>query len=263
MRDPRLATVDLSGRTLVDADAYGKHLFLRFDDGRTLHAHLLMTGSFEVGQPVARERVAAPGGAVARQRSADRCRGPAARHAADRRRARDHRRPRPRSVRGRAGRPTSTRSSSACSATRRRRCPGRCSISATPPASATSTPTTSRSSRASIPRQPIGSIDRLDVVVALGHGADPGERRARAAEHHRPPDAHRSAVGARRRPATVPRVRHAHAAPLRPTTPRGSRSVTWCPACQPQAAGRTADLARARRLMALHPAVRQAYVPPA
>ena len=35
---------------LVDADAYGKHLFVRFDDGRTLHAHLLMTGSFEVGR---------------------------------------------------------------------------------------------------------------------------------------------------------------------------------------------------------------------
>ena len=49
-RDPRLATVDFSGRVLVDADAYGKHLFVRFDDGRTLHAHLLLTGSFEVGR---------------------------------------------------------------------------------------------------------------------------------------------------------------------------------------------------------------------
>ena len=39
---------------LVDADAYGKHLFVRFDDGRTLHAHLLLTGSFEVGR-VSRE----------------------------------------------------------------------------------------------------------------------------------------------------------------------------------------------------------------
>jgi endonuclease VIII len=50
MRDPRVAMVDLQGRTLVDADAYGKHLFIRFDDGRSLHAHLLMTGSFEVGR---------------------------------------------------------------------------------------------------------------------------------------------------------------------------------------------------------------------
>lgn len=51
MRDPRLVGVDLVGRTLIDADAYGKHLFVRFDDGRSLHAHLLMTGSFAVGRP--------------------------------------------------------------------------------------------------------------------------------------------------------------------------------------------------------------------
>ncbi len=50
-RDPRIATVDFSGRVLLDADAYGKHLFVRFDDGRTLHAHLLLTGSFDVGRP--------------------------------------------------------------------------------------------------------------------------------------------------------------------------------------------------------------------
>ena len=36
-RDPRIATVDFRGRTLIDADAYGKHLFVRFDDGRSLH----------------------------------------------------------------------------------------------------------------------------------------------------------------------------------------------------------------------------------
>jgi endonuclease-8 len=50
-RDPRIATVDLAGRVLVDADAYGKHLFVRFDDGRSLHAHLRLHGSFEVGRP--------------------------------------------------------------------------------------------------------------------------------------------------------------------------------------------------------------------
>jgi endonuclease-8 len=54
MRDPRVATVDLTGRTLLGADAYGKHLFVRFDDGRSLHAHLLMTGGFTVG-PASRE----------------------------------------------------------------------------------------------------------------------------------------------------------------------------------------------------------------
>ena len=54
LRDPRLAGRDLFGRRLVGADAYGKHLFVRFDDGRTLHAHLLMQGSFAVG-PASRE----------------------------------------------------------------------------------------------------------------------------------------------------------------------------------------------------------------
>jgi endonuclease-8 len=53
-RDPRLVGVDLTGRVLVEADAHGKHLLIRFDDGRTLHAHLRMDGSFRVG-PAATE----------------------------------------------------------------------------------------------------------------------------------------------------------------------------------------------------------------
>jgi endonuclease VIII len=53
-RDPRLVGVDLAGATLVDADAFGKHLLIRFDNGSTLHSHLRMTGSWTVG-PAARE----------------------------------------------------------------------------------------------------------------------------------------------------------------------------------------------------------------
>ena len=53
-RDPRLSGVDFSGSVLLGADAVGKHLLIRFDDGRTLHAHLLMTGSWTVG-PAASE----------------------------------------------------------------------------------------------------------------------------------------------------------------------------------------------------------------
>ena len=34
-RDPRLVGLDLAKRTLVGADAHGKHLLIRFDDGRT------------------------------------------------------------------------------------------------------------------------------------------------------------------------------------------------------------------------------------
>jgi endonuclease VIII len=60
-RDPRLVGVDFTGSTLLNADAVGKHLFVRFDDGRTLHAHLLMTGSWKVGpaanEPALRRRV--------------------------------------------------------------------------------------------------------------------------------------------------------------------------------------------------------------
>ncbi|MDP9465031.1 MAG: DNA glycosylase [Actinomycetota bacterium] len=50
-RDPRLVGVDLSGSTLIEADAIGKHLLIRFDNGRTLHSHLMMTGSWTVGPP--------------------------------------------------------------------------------------------------------------------------------------------------------------------------------------------------------------------
>ena len=48
-RDPRLVHVDFAGTVLREADAHGKHLLIRFDDGRTLFAHLLMDGSFTVG----------------------------------------------------------------------------------------------------------------------------------------------------------------------------------------------------------------------
>ena len=53
-RDPRLVGVDLTGAVLLGADAHGKHLLIRFDDGRTLHAHLRMDGSWRVG-PAATE----------------------------------------------------------------------------------------------------------------------------------------------------------------------------------------------------------------
>lgn len=60
-RDPRLVGVDFSGSVLREAEAVGKHLLLRFDDGRTLHGHLLMTGSWTVGptsnEPAWRRRI--------------------------------------------------------------------------------------------------------------------------------------------------------------------------------------------------------------
>ena len=53
-RDPRLVGVDLAGAAIIDVDAIGKHLLIRFDNAQTLHSHLLMTGSWTVG-PAARE----------------------------------------------------------------------------------------------------------------------------------------------------------------------------------------------------------------
>ena len=50
-RDPRLVGVDLTGATVASVDAVGKHLFIRFDNGRTLHSHLRLTGSWTVGPP--------------------------------------------------------------------------------------------------------------------------------------------------------------------------------------------------------------------
>lgn len=51
VRHPRLATLDLTGRTLVEASSHGKHLFLHFDDGKALHIHLLMQGKVVFGRP--------------------------------------------------------------------------------------------------------------------------------------------------------------------------------------------------------------------
>lgn len=49
-RTGRLATVDLTGRRLLGADAVGKNLLLRFDDTTTLAVHLLMQGRIVFGR---------------------------------------------------------------------------------------------------------------------------------------------------------------------------------------------------------------------
>jgi endonuclease-8 len=46
LRVPDLATVDLRGATVTEVLARGKHLLTRLDDGRTLHSHLRMDGSW-------------------------------------------------------------------------------------------------------------------------------------------------------------------------------------------------------------------------
>lgn len=48
LRVPKLATVDLTGRTVLDVTPRGKHLLTRFEGGLTLHSHLRMDGSWKV-----------------------------------------------------------------------------------------------------------------------------------------------------------------------------------------------------------------------
>ncbi|MBV9313297.1 MAG: Fpg/Nei family DNA glycosylase [Pseudonocardia sp.] len=48
LRHPRWIDQDLAGRTVLLVRSVGKHLFLRFDDGRSLHSHLRMDGSWHL-----------------------------------------------------------------------------------------------------------------------------------------------------------------------------------------------------------------------
>jgi endonuclease VIII len=64
LRWPSLATVDLTGRTVVEVVSRGKHLLMRFDAGAdgeppvTLHSHLRMEGSWHVHRTGERWRAA-------------------------------------------------------------------------------------------------------------------------------------------------------------------------------------------------------------
>ncbi|MFF0590164.1 Fpg/Nei family DNA glycosylase [Streptomyces sp. NPDC003781] len=50
-RVPRYATVDLTGRTVLDVTPRGKHLLARVEGGLTVHSHLRMDGSWRVFAP--------------------------------------------------------------------------------------------------------------------------------------------------------------------------------------------------------------------
>ena len=53
-RVPQLATVDLSGRTVLEVVSRGKHLLTRVAGGLTLHTHFRMEGSWHLYRPRAR-----------------------------------------------------------------------------------------------------------------------------------------------------------------------------------------------------------------
>jgi endonuclease-8 len=48
LRVPKYATADLTGRTVLDVIARGKHLLTRLEGGLTLHSHLRMDGAWKV-----------------------------------------------------------------------------------------------------------------------------------------------------------------------------------------------------------------------
>ncbi|MEU9092249.1 DNA-formamidopyrimidine glycosylase family protein [Streptomyces sp. NPDC048428] len=56
LRVPRFATADLTGRTVLDFSARGKHLLTRIEGGLTLHSHLRMDGAWRVYAPDERWR---------------------------------------------------------------------------------------------------------------------------------------------------------------------------------------------------------------
>ena len=262
-RDPRIATVDFGGRVLVDADAYGKHLFVRFDDGRTLHAHLLMTGSFEVGrvsrEPEWKRRVELwldsgrlTGVAV-----------PLLDVIADRRRAHDHRpaRPgpvRPRRTAGHRRRHHAARPRPRCAACRR-----------------AARPAQRRRLRERLRQRP--AVHRRDQPVSAGrldrrtrrpgrdrHGADPAQRRQRVrstrpAASWAPATTGSTVPGRGRCPvcgSVAASIRDADSTPWQ-------RSITWCGSCQPLVAGRRrrSTSCAPGELVALHPAVARAVLP--
>src|SRR3954454_19440660 len=55
-RVPSLATTDLSGRTILEVVARGKHILMRISGGLTLHSHFRMEGSWHLYRPGERWR---------------------------------------------------------------------------------------------------------------------------------------------------------------------------------------------------------------
>lgn len=261
MRDPRLVGVDLAGSVLVDADSYGKHLFVRFDDGRSLHAHLLMTGGFEVGRP---SREAEYRRRVELWLDAGRLTGLAVPilgmvPTASEQEITDHLGP---DLCARSGPPDVGRIvdrllrqpdepiTGALLDQRNVAGFGNVYVNDVPFITAID------------PHQPVGSIDGLDQLVAIGTAlirtnAERGPQNTTGRRLHT--DA-RWVHGVGRRPCPVCGERLSYESDER--TP-WRRSITWCPNCQRPGERVTVDLRRTRRLIGLHPAVKQAVFPSA
>ena len=56
LRVPTLALSDLTGNTVTEVQARGKHILMRFDGGVTLHSHLRMDGSWRIAKAQSKVR---------------------------------------------------------------------------------------------------------------------------------------------------------------------------------------------------------------
>ncbi len=260
MRDPRIANVDLARRTLVGADAYGKHLFVRFDDGRTLHAHLLMTGSFCVGRPSRepewKRRVelwigdgrltgesvplldmvpTADEHAITDRLGPDLCATSGA--------------PDPQAIAERMRNVAPSEPLAGVLLDQQHVAGfGNIYVNDVPFIVGVS------------PHQSIATIDGLDDLIAIGTAlirtnAERGPQNTTGRRLALDPRWVHGA-GRGRRPVCGTRLMHESG-----DRSLWGRSITWCAECQPLDARRTVDLVRTRRLIALHPAVKQPVFP--
>lgn len=56
LRHPRLSTLELAGLVVREVASVGKHLLIRFGDGRSLHTHFRLDGSWQLYSPGRRWR---------------------------------------------------------------------------------------------------------------------------------------------------------------------------------------------------------------
>lgn len=259
MRDPRLAGVDLAGTVLLDADAYGKHLFVRFDDGRSLHAHLLMTGSFEVGGPA---RDSEWKRRVELWLGDGRLTGVDVPVLGVIPTADEH------EITGHLGPDLCRPQTPPDVAEIARRMIG----SGDDPLTGSMLDQRNAAGFGNVyvndvpfivgvsPFQPVGSIDGLEALVAIGAAliranAERGPQNTTGKRLHT--DA-RWVHGVGRRPCPVCGSKLSYRSG--DETP-WTRSITWCPSCQPERERAEVDVMRARRLIGLHPAVKHSIFP--
>jgi endonuclease-8 len=258
-RDPRLAGRDLTGTSLVDADAYGKHLFVRFDDGRTLHAHLRMDGKFKVNRPSTApewkrraELRLESGSIVAEAVPVLELIATADEHASI-----DHLGP---DLCARSGPPDLAEVAERLLADPDRPVTGALldqrNVAGFGNVYGNDVPFIVGIN----PFQPVGAIEGIESLVGIGTALI----RVNARRRVQNTTGKRLATDARwmhcvgRRPCPICGDR------LRYRSERESpwdRSITWCETCQPLVELASVDLARVRRLIGLHPAVREPTFP--